>query len=179
VVEPPVQRSDAAVDPRPLAVLPDRGVDGKGEVDRGCALGEPFHVATRRENEDLVLVQVDLEELEELLGGVRVLLQLEELAEPRQVTIELVGTLPLLEQPVRCDPVLGGAVHLARADLDLVELAAGAEDRRVQRLVAVRLGTRGWSSRARGPRGGRKSPRTAWRAFSSSCRWTTDSWADP
>jgi hypothetical protein len=58
---------------RPLILLPwqrvpDLGVHVKGEVDRGRALGQPLHVALRREDEDLVLVEVDLEELQEFLG---------------------------------------------------------------------------------------------------------------
>src|SRR5207302_10333198 len=62
-------------------------------------------------------------------GRVRVLLQLEQLAEPRQVAVELVRALPFLEEPVRRDAVLGGVMHLAGADLDLVQLAAGPEHR--------------------------------------------------
>src|SRR2546422_329612 len=90
-----------------------------------------------------VLVQVDLEELEKLLGRVGVLLQLDELAEPREVAVELVGgALAFLEEPVGGDAVLRRVVHVAGADLDLVQLPARPEHRRVQRLVAVRLGTR-------------------------------------
>ncbi len=112
----------------------------EGEVDRRGALGELLHVALRREDEDLVLVQVDLEELEELLRAVRVLLQLEELAEPAEVLGQLVGLAVSLVEPVRRDAVLGGAVHLLGADLHLEQLAAGPEDGGVERLVAVRLG---------------------------------------
>src|SRR2546421_12951166 len=43
---------------------------------------------------------------------------------------------------MRRDTVLGGAVHVPRADLDLVQLPARTEYGRVERLVAVGLGTR-------------------------------------
>src|SRR2546422_5386766 len=132
VLERAVQRRDAAVDTSPLAVLPDLRVHREGEVDRGRPLRESLHVAARREHEDLVLVKVDLEELEELLGRVRVLLQLEQLAEPREVAIELVPAPPFLEEPMRRDAVLGGVVHLAGADLDLVQLTPRPGDGRVQ-----------------------------------------------
>ena len=111
----------------------------EGEIDRRAALGQPLHVALRREDEDLVLVQVDLQELEELLGAVGVLLQLEQLAEPAQVLVQLVRLAVALVEPVGRDTELGRAVHVLGADLDFEELSAGTEDRGVQRLVGVRL----------------------------------------
>ena len=90
-LELPVQRRDAAVDLGALALEPDLGVHVEGEVDGGGALGQPLHVALRREDEDLVLIEIDLQELEEFLGAVGVLLQLEQLAEPAEMLVELVG----------------------------------------------------------------------------------------
>src|SRR5947208_7695906 len=58
------------------------------------------------------------------------------------MAVELVGALALLEEPVRRDAVLGRVVHLAGADLDLVQLAGRAEHGRVKRLVPVGLGGR-------------------------------------
>src|SRR2546429_1455266 len=101
------------------------------------------HVAAGREHENLVLVEVDFQELEKFLGRVRVLLQLEQLAEPREVAVQLVRALAaLLEEPVRRDTVLRGVVHLMGTDLDLVQLAARPEHGGVERLVAVRLRAR-------------------------------------
>ena len=128
-----MQRRDAAVDARAVRVLADFGVDGEREIQRGGALGEPLDVAARRKDEDLVLIEIDLQELEELLGAVGVLLQLDELAEPRQVAVQRIGRLPArFVQPVRGNAVLGGAVHVASADLDLVQLAPRPEHRRVE-----------------------------------------------
>ena len=57
------------------------------------------------------------------------------------MAIELVLRLGVfLEAPVRGDAELRGAVLLARADLDLVQLLPRPEDGGVQRLVAVGLG---------------------------------------
>ena len=77
-----MQRRDPAVHTRAIAVLPDFGVHHEGEIDRRRAFGQPLHVPTRSEHEDLVLIQVDLQELEELLRTVRVLLELDQLPEP-------------------------------------------------------------------------------------------------
>ena len=137
-----MQRRDAAVHLRALAAQAHLGVHGEREVDGRRPRGQPLHVALRREHEDLVLVEIDLQELEELLGAVGVLLQLEKLAEPLEARVQLVAQLLLLVHPVRRDAELRGAVHLAGADLDLVDLAAGTEYRGVQRLVAVGLGRR-------------------------------------
>ena len=60
-------------------------------------------------------------------------LQLENLAEPGEVAIELVGAFCiLLEPPVSSNSVLCRAVHLTRANLDFKELLVRAEDRRVK-----------------------------------------------
>src|SRR2546422_11621635 len=102
-----------------------------------------LHVAARRKDKDLVLIEVDLQELEEFLRRVRVLLQLDQLPEPRQMVIELVGALAVfLIEPVGSDTVLRRAMHVARPDLDFVQLPSRAEDGGMQRLIAVRLGAR-------------------------------------
>ena len=121
-----MQRRDTPVDLGALALEADFGVNVKREVDGGRALGQPLHVALRREDEDLVLVEIDLQELQELLGAVGVLLQLQELAEPAEMLVELVGLAVALVEPVRRDAELGGAMHFLGADLHLEELAARA-----------------------------------------------------
>ena len=60
------------------------------EVERRRPLRQLDDVAARREDEDLVLIQIELQEFEELFGAVRVLLQLEQLPEPAKVLVELV-----------------------------------------------------------------------------------------
>src|SRR5439155_20387141 len=106
VAQGPMQRGDAAVYASAVAVLADFRVHHEREIDRRRALRQPLHVAARRKDEDLVLIEVDLQELEEFLGGVRVLLQLDQLPEPRQMVIELVGALAVfLIEPTGCDTV--------------------------------------------------------------------------
>src|SRR5690606_28357819 len=77
------QRRDAAVDLRAGAVRAHLGVHREREVDGRRTLRQLLDVALRREDEDLVLEQVDAQELEELLGLARLLLPLQDLAEPR------------------------------------------------------------------------------------------------
>ena len=72
------------------------------------------------------------------------LVAVEELAEPGEllVVVRLRVALPFLVAPVRGDPELRVAVHVARADLHLHALAVGTDHRGVQALVAVGLGQR-------------------------------------
>ena len=110
-------------------------------IGRG-ALGQPLHVALGREDEDLVLVEVDLQELEELLRAVGVLLQLQQLAEPAEVLVELVGLPVPLVDPVGRDAVLGGAVHLLACGSG--PRTAGRPDRRWWCGATGRRSTSGW-----------------------------------
>ena len=55
------------------------------------------------------------------------------------MAIQLVGWRVLLVAPVRGDAEVRCSVHVARANLDLVQLPARTEDRRVERLIAVRF----------------------------------------
>src|SRR5204863_2990262 len=96
----------------------DLRVHGEREVDRRRALRQLDDVALRREDEDLVLIEVQLEEFEELVRRLRLELRLEDLAEPRQMPIQLVLALRiLLVQPVRGDAEVRRAMHVARPDL--------------------------------------------------------------
>ena len=126
----------------PVHVLADLDVDREGEVDRRRAAREDAHVALGGEDVDLVLEEVDLHALEELGRVLELLLPLHELAEPaealRVLRVDAAAVL-LLVLPVRGDAALGDAVHVVRADLDLDALAPGPDDRRVERLVHVRL----------------------------------------
>ena len=124
----------------PTAVVADVGVDGVGEVDRRAAGRQALHVALGREDEDLVLEQVDAQRVHELARVAGLRLPLHHLAQPG----ELVGgpVALLLVHPVRRDAELGRLMHVEGADLDLERLAARADDGRVQRLVHVELGHR-------------------------------------
>src|SRR3954463_8023141 len=118
----------------------DLCVDCKCEIDRGRAFWQLDDIACRREHKDLVLIQIELEELQELIGRLGVHLKLEDLPKPREVAIELVSaSLFALVSPVRRDAIVRGTMHLACADLDLEELSTRTEHGCVQRLISVRL----------------------------------------
>ena len=110
-----VQRDDVAVDLGADAAVADVGVDRVGEVERGRAGGEVLDLALRREDEDLVLEQVDLQRLEEL-GRVLVALRPRPAAAARSSS-RAGGRLcaALLVGDVGGDAVLGEIVHLARS----------------------------------------------------------------
>ena len=154
VVEPALERHEAAVDPGADAVVPDLGVHGVREVDRGRPGRQPDELALRGEDVDLAGVDLEAQRLEELARVGGLLLPVEQLAQPRHVVDGVglavahlhaalvagaLGARVLLVLPVRGDAVLGPAVHRVGADLDLDRLATGADDRRVQRLVHVEL----------------------------------------
>src|SRR6266508_192546 len=147
VLELVAERDELPVHLRPDGVLADLGVDGVREVHRRRAARQALHRPLRREDEDLVREEVHLHGLEELAGVDDVLLELDELAQPsdrlRVLLRERLATLPvaplLLVRPVRGDAFLGDPVHLQGPDLHLDPLALRADDRRVERLVPVRL----------------------------------------
>ena len=135
-----VQRDELAADLGADGPMADLGVDRVREVHGGRARREVHHVAPRREDEDLASVEVDLQPLHELPGVGHVLQPLHHLTQPREVGGVARLLAAFLVAPVRGDAELRRAVHVARPDLDLERLAPGPDDRRVQRLVHVRLG---------------------------------------
>ena len=133
------QRHHRAVDAGADALMADVGVNRVGEVDRSGAARQRLHLAPGREAVDLLRVEVDLQVLDELLRIADLLLPLDQLPQPAEVLLVRLGADPaFLVLPVRRDAFLGDPVHVDGPDLDLERQAAVADDRRVQRLVAVR-----------------------------------------
>jgi hypothetical protein len=95
-----------------------------------------------REDEDLVLEDVELDPLDEL-GRVRlrdVALPLHQLAQPGELGVVLaVGLRPFLVAPVGGDADLADLVHRVGPDLDLERLPVERDHRGVERLVEVVL----------------------------------------
>ena len=130
--------------------MADLGVHRIGKVDGRGARTEHLHLAGRREDEDLAVVQVDLHGFEELLGVGQVVLlgPVERAPQPCELVVEAlrgallvaVGVARLLVEPVGGNAVLGVLVHLLGADLHLEGAARRTDDRGVQRLVHVELG---------------------------------------
>ena len=60
-------------------------MNGVGKVDHRRALRQDDDVALRREDEDLVAEDVDLKRVHELVGVLRVVLDLEETGDPLQL----------------------------------------------------------------------------------------------
>jgi len=79
-----------------------------------------LHLAPGGEGVHLLRIEIHLEVLQELLRVADLLLPLEQLSQPAEVLlIGLRGGAALLVLPVRGDAVLGNAVHVLGADLDL------------------------------------------------------------
>ncbi len=139
VLQARAQRHHAAVDARADALVADVGVDAVREVDRRRAARQRPHFALRREDVDLLRIEIDLQVLQELLRVADLLLHLEQLAHPLEVAlVAVVADAAFLVLPVRGDALLRAPVHLLGADLHLEGKPVLADDRRVQRLVAVR-----------------------------------------
>src|SRR5581483_11890272 len=119
VLQRAAQRRDLAVDLGALTMQSDFCMDGEREIQRRRALRQLNDVARRREDEDLVLIQVELEEFQKLVRRLRIELQLQHLPEPRQVPLNIARRdSAVLIEPVRRDSKLGRAMHIARANLD-------------------------------------------------------------
>src|SRR5947209_16543114 len=118
-----MQGNDLAVDLCADAAVADVGVDLVREVERGRAGLERLDLALRREDEHLVLEQVDLEALDELLRVLQLLLPVEQRLEPLDAVLGAVAVAVavarVLVDPVRGDPELRRLVNVMRADLDL------------------------------------------------------------
>ena len=143
VAEFGAERDDAAVDLGADGGVADFGVDGVGEVDGAGVLGQHDDFALGGEGVDLLGVQVDLEGRHELVGVGHFALPLHELADPGEAGLVLGGDVVAgLVLPVGGDAFLGDAVHLLGADLDLELMAAGGDERGVERLVEVGPGHR-------------------------------------
>ena len=142
VLELGPQRHELVVHLGRDAAVADVGVHRVGEIDRGRAARQRHDLALRREDVDLVREQVDLHVLEELGRVAARVLDLEQRLQPlvrAALHLRQRAALFVLVQPVRRDAGLGDAVHVARADLHLDRHAVRADQRGVQRLVAVQL----------------------------------------
>src|SRR5204863_6129729 len=82
-----VERDDLAVDARADAAMADLRVDLVGEVERRGPGRERLDLALRREDEDLLVEQVDLEVLHELFGVGELLLPVEHRAQPLELRL--------------------------------------------------------------------------------------------
>src|SRR3712207_4552862 len=103
-----VQRDDLAVDARADAAVADLRVDLVGEVQRRGAVRQRLDLALGREDEDLLVEEVDLQRLHELLGVLELLLPVEHVAQPLELLLAVGGrrlavgalALALLVDPV-------------------------------------------------------------------------------
>ena len=136
------KRHQAAVDLGADAGVADHAVDGVGEIDAGGAARELDQLALGREAEDLVLVELELRVLQEFVGGLRVLEDLEQVLDPAELLQVAGGCVALLVEPVRGHAVFSDVVHVRGPDLhlDLLVLRDAEGDAGVDAAVAVRLG---------------------------------------
>src|SRR5690606_36405064 len=144
VFEPGRERHHHSIDAGPPAAMTELGVDVVGEVNRGRADRQLDHPRLGREHEDRRLAGVAREHRPQTEALADVALPGEQLAQPGDfvvVTI-LAASAPFLVAPVRRHAILGEAMHLGGADLDLERLAVVGNDDGVQRAIAVRLGAR-------------------------------------
>ncbi len=91
-------------------------VDGKREIDRGRALGQLEQPALGGEGENTILIDRHPRVLEQLLGIMAGIDDLDQVAQPADLAV---GAVALLVGPVRGEAEFVQPVHLAGADLDL------------------------------------------------------------
>ena len=139
VAQARAQRHHLPVDARADALMSDVGVNRVREIDGRRAARKRLHLPLRREDVDLFGIQVDLEVLNELVRIADFALHFEQLTQPLEVTlVAVIADAPFLVFPVRRDALFRVAVHFLGANLHLERHAALADDRCVQRLIAVR-----------------------------------------
>ena len=144
------KRSHGAVDLGAHAMVTDLGMYRVGKVERSGSHAQVHDLALGGEDEDLLVVEVDLERVEKLLGIVNLVVgrPVEAALEGVDLVVEALGarcldrtrTTRALIEPVRGDAVFGLLVHLVRADLNLKRARRGTDDRGVKALVVIRLG---------------------------------------
>jgi hypothetical protein len=110
----------------------DFSVNGVGKVERGSAARQSDDVALGRKNEGLVRIKIDLERLHEVAWVDRLLLPIHDSLQPRHLRLRRLAPLLILVEPVSGDPILGGAMHFLRSDLDLNRSAPRPHQGRVQ-----------------------------------------------
>ena len=138
VLEPRAERHHLAVDARAHALPADVGMNRIREIDRRGAPRKGFDLPLGREGVDLLRIEVDLQVLDELLRIADLVLELEQLPHPLEIAlVALVADAPFLVFPVRRNAFFGPPVHLDRPDLHLEGHAVMADDRGVERLIAV------------------------------------------
>ena len=112
----------------------------EGHVNRGGPRRQLDEVSPGGENKYFILEQVDLQQLQEFLGGGLVILgNLHQFPQPADLAIHMgqFGLVRLLVAPVGRHPDLSRFIHLHGAQLHLNHLAPGTHHRCVQRLIAV------------------------------------------
>jgi hypothetical protein len=120
--------------------MPDLAVDGVGKVHHRGAARHGHDLALGREHVHGIGKEVDLDVIPELRRVAGLVLDVEQGLQPLGGQVLGVMTLLCLVQPVRRDAGLGHDVHLFRSNLEFDADAGGADQRGVQRLVAIALG---------------------------------------
>ena len=117
-------------------------VDGVGKVHHGRAPGQGHDLALGGKHIDRIGEQVHLHVVPELGGVAGLVLDVQQRLQPlgAQAFGRRAITVLRLVQPVRGHASLGNDVHFVGAHLELDVHARGADQRGVQRLVAIELG---------------------------------------
>ena len=112
--------------------MADVRMHGVREVERRRSCGQCLQLTLRRKHEDFI---VDESRAQVCHVALRIAFRHGyEIVEPLRC-----DTCTLLVEPMSCNTVLGTLMHLDGAHLNLERLAVRADNRRMQRLVPVRL----------------------------------------
>ncbi len=138
------QRHPPPVDKGTGALIADDGVDRVGKIDWRRTTWQAHHVALGREAENLVGEHIQFDMLQEFMRLVALLEPRHQIAQPgKRIDRErILHPLAVLIGPMGGNAGLGHLVHLVGADLHLDPHRANAVDSRVNRPVAVGLGSR-------------------------------------
>ena len=135
------ERDDLAVYFGAAAAVAELGVDVVGKVQRRRAFGQVNHAPLRRDGVNAVAEGFVFELVEDDVAAV-VVAAFDHAPQPLDLLFELfaVAHAFFFVEPVRGDAKLGVFVHFAGADLYFDDAVFRADERGVQRLVAVGFG---------------------------------------
>ena len=147
VFQPRGKRGIFVVDAGTHRAVADIGMDRVGKIDRRGTLAQRMNLAARRKHIHFIGKQINFDVLEKFQRIARTRLNFQKRLQPLMRFLLHVGKMPILGvhrfvHPVRGHTGFGDFVHANGADLQFHRRAIGAEQRRVQRLVAVGFGDR-------------------------------------
>ena len=143
VFQQSAERQLEAINTHADTAIANLRMHGIGEIQRRCAARHGNQTPFRGETEHLVIEQFELGVFQKLFRRAAIFQLPDHILQPsKRLDFGRVGIVfrAVLIGPMRGHAAFGNIVHMLGADLHLHTLLIGADNRRMQRLIAVQLG---------------------------------------